>query len=208
MKRSIRVLTAALAGVVLAIGMTACSRLHKVEFDKTSGGYVDGRTGITYFDAPGCYEPVAIGEEYAKLTYDGQGGVVLHEVGGLDPAKWLCEEGKTVFYAEGETLPTLGEMAPEKVYLCIEDVNTLVLSTVTEAADIAALIDVWENGREVPYSGAEPTINLRVKFESSAYPSLYYSLIYLEYSDGQKVLYDRYAARCVEVGDVLLTYVG
>lgn len=208
MKKAIRILTAALAGVVLTVSLGACSRLHKVAFDKEAGGYVDSRTGIVYLDAPGCYEPVAIGEEYARLTYDGQGGVVFHEVGGLDPAKWLCEQGKTVFYAKGETLPTLREMAPEKVHLCIEEVNTMVLTTVTDAADIAALVDAWENGNEVTYSGAEPTVNLRVKFESSAYPSLYYSLIYLEYGDGQKVLYDRYDARCVEVGDVLLEYVG
>ena len=84
----------------------------------------------------------------------------------------------------------------------------MVLTTVTDAADIAALIDAWQNGEEVTYTGLEPTVNLRVKFESEKYPGIYYSLIYLEYSDGSKVLYDRYAARCVNVGDVLIEYVG
>ena len=84
----------------------------------------------------------------------------------------------------------------------------MVLSTITDAEDIAALIDVWQTGKEITYTGLEPSVNLRIKFESPSYPGLYYSLIYLEYSDGSKVLYDRYAARCVDAGDVLLEYVG
>ena len=206
-KQIIRVLALALAGVMLIGSLTAC-RLHKVSYDKEDNVYADGRTGIRYIDAPGCYEPVAIGKEYARMTYTGKTAVVFHEVGAMDPAKWLCEEGKTVFYAEGEKLPTLTEMAPEKVHLCIEEASTMILSTVTDAEDIAALIDIWLNGEEIPYTGLEPNINLRVKFESQSYPGLYYSLIYLEYGDGTKVLYDRYASRCVNVGDVLVEYVG
>ncbi len=202
-----RAMALALACVMLVGSLTAC-RLHKVAYDTEDHVYADARTGIRYIDAPGCYEPVAIGDEYAKMTYNGKTAVVFHEVGGMDPAKWLCEEGKTVFYAEGETLPTLTEMAPEKVHLCIEEVSTMVISTITDAKDISALIDVWLNGEEVAYTGLEPDINLRVKFESQSYPGLYYSLIYLENSDGTKVLYDRYASRCVDAGDVLLDYVG
>ena len=200
-------MTLALACVMLVGSLTAC-RLHKVAYDKEDNVYVDGRTDVRYIDAPGCYEPVAIGKEYAKMTYNGKTAVVFHEVGNMDPAKWLCEEGKTVFYAEGEKLPTLTEMAPEQVHLCVEEASTMILSTVTDAEDISALIDVWLNGEEVAYTGLEPDINLRVKFESQTYPGLYYSLIYLEYSDGTKVLYDRYASRCVNVGDILLEYVG
>ena len=206
-KQIIRVLALALAGVMLIGSLTSC-RLHKVAYDSKSNAYIDHRTDIKYIDAPGCYEPVAIGKEYARMTYNGKTAVVFHEVGGMDPAKWLCEEGKTVFYAEGEKLPTLTEMAPEKVHLCIEEASTMILSTVTDAEDIAALIDIWLNGEEVAYTGLEPNVNLRIKFESQSYPGLYYSLIYLEYGDGTKVLYDRYASRCVNVGDVLLEYVG
>ena len=142
------------------------------------------------------------------MKYGRKTSVVFYEMGEMDPAKWLCEEGKTVFYADGVTLPTLTEMAPEQVHLCIEQASTMVLSTITDAEDIQALIDVWLNGEEVVYTGLEPNVNLRVKFESASYPGLYYSLIYLEYGDGTKVLYDRFAARCVDAGDVLLEYVG
>ena len=208
MKKSvIRVLSLVLCCVMLVGGLTSC-RLHKVAYDKEDHVYADSRTGIRYIDAPGCYEPVAIGKEYAKMTYNRKTAVVFHEMGNMDPAEWLCEEGKTVFYAEGVKLPTLTEMAPEQVHLCVEQASTMILSTITEAADIEALIQVWLNGEEVVYTGLEPDVNLRVKFESQTYPGLYYSLIYLEYSDGTKVLYDRYAARCVNVGDVLLEYVG
>ena len=206
-KNLIRAAALLLSALMLTASLSSC-RLHKVSFDAENNQYVDGRTSIRYTDAPGCYEPVAIGKEYAKIYYNRNATVVLYEVGNMDPAKWLCEEGKTVFYAEGETLPTLNEMAPEKVHLCIEEAATMVLTTVTDAEDIAALIDVWQNGKEVTYTGLEPTINLRVKFESATYPGIYYSLIYLEYSDGTKVLYDRFAARCVNAGDVLLEYVG
>lgn len=206
MKRTvIRSLSLLLACLMLVGGLTSC-RLHKVNYD--SQGYVDNRTAIRYIDAPGCYEPVAIGKEYAKLMYNRKATVIFHEIGGMDPAKWLCEEGKTVFYAEGVTLPTLTEMAPDKVHLCIEEALTMVLTTIDDPADVQALMEVWLNGEEVTYTGLEPVLNLRVKFESPTYPGLYYSLIYLEYSDGSKVLYDRYSARCVNAGDVLLEYVG
>ena len=206
-KHMIRLLAVVLCCGMLMGGLCSCM-LHKVEYDKTENAYVDGRTGIAYHDAPGCYEPVAIGKEYAQLKYGRKTSVVFYEMGEMDPAKWLCEEGKTVFYADGVTLPTLTEMAPEQVHLCIEQASTMVLSTITDAEDIAALIEVWQTGEEVTYTGLEPSVNLRVKFESPTYPGLYYSLIYLEYSDGSKVLYDRYAARCVNAGDVLLEYVG
>lgn len=206
-KNILRAVALSLCGVMLAASLVSC-RLHKVKFDSVNNRYTDGRTDISYIDAPGCYEPVAIGKEYAKLSFGGKSSLKLYEIGGMDPAKWLCEEGKTVFYAEGETLPTLTEMAPERVHLCIEEASTMVLSTITDSADIAALMDVWLNGEEVAYTGMEPTLNLRVKFESQSYPGLYYSLIYLEYGDGSKVLYDRYASRCVNAGDVLFEYVG
>lgn len=206
-KNWIRAAALLLSAVMLTASLASC-RLHKVKFDPENNRYTDSRTDISYLDAPGCYEPVAIGKEYAKLSFGGKSSLVLYEVGNMDPAKWLCEEGKTVFYAEGETLPTLTEMAPTQVHLCIEEASTMVLSTITDAADIAALVDVWLSGEEVAYTGMEPNINLRVKFESQTYPGLYYSLIYLEYGDGTKVLYDRYAARCVNAGDVLLEYVG
>lgn len=207
-KTMIRALSLALACLTLAGSLVSCSRLHKMVYDKENYTYTDQKTGIVYTDAPACYEPVAIGMEYAKWKYDRNSGVIFYEIGGMDPAKWLCEEGKTVFCAEGETIPTLTEMAPEKVHLCIEEAVTMVLTTITDTEDINALIDVWQNGEEVTYTGLEPDINLRVKFESQIYPGLYYSLIYLEYSDGSKVLYDRYAGRCVNAGDALLEYVG
>ena len=203
----VRVLALVFTCVMLVGSLSAC-RLHKVQFDKDLNLYTDGRTGIRYTDAPGCYEPVAIGKEYAKWSYNRKSGVIFYEIGNMDPAKWLCEEGKTVFYAEGVTLPTLTEMAPEKVHLCVEEAITAVLVTVTDQADINALIDAWLGGEEITYSGLEPTLNLRIKFESPSYPGLYYSLIYLEYSDGSKVLYDRSSARCVMVGDVLKEYIG
>ena len=206
-KNLIRTAALLMSVLMLTASLSSC-RLHKVSFDAQNNRYIDTRTSISYTDAPGCYEPVAIGKEYAKISYGRKATVTLHEVGNMDPAQWLCEEGKTVFYAEGVILPTLNEMAPEKVHLCIEEAITMVLTTVTDAADIAALIDAWQNGEEVTYTGLEPTVNLRVKFESEKYPGIYYSLIYQEYSDGSKVLYDRYAARCVNVGDVLIEYVG
>ena len=206
-KNLIRTAALLMSVLMLTASLSSC-RLHKVSFDAQNNRYIDTRTSISYTDAPGCYEPVAIGKEYAKISYGRKATVTLHEVGNMDPAQWLCEEGKSVFYAEGVILPTLNEMAPEKVHLCIEEAITMVLTTVTDAADIAALIDAWQNGEEVTYTGLEPTVNLRVKFESEKYPGIYYSLIYLEYSDGSKVLYDRYAARCVNVGDVLIEYVG
>lgn len=194
--------------LVLSVLLGSCSSLHKIEYDRENNVYTDTKTGIVYTDAPGCYEPVQIGDEYARWKVNKDASIVLHVIGDMDPAKWLCEEGKTVFYAEGVTLPTLREMAPETLYICVEATLTMALATLTDAEVIERAITLWESAESIPYSGKEPTQNLRIKFASNAYPGLYYSLIYLEYSDGSRVLYDRSSGRCVEAGDLFEAYVG
>lgn len=204
-----RKIVAGLLFLCLLLSLCACTiGLHAMTYDRTDNCYVDGRTGMVYMDAPGCYEPVAVGAEYACWRVQKGAKIIFHEVDGMDPTRWLCEEGKTVFYAQDEKLPSLREMAPEKIYLCMEESVALVVSEVTEAADIEAIIALWETAESISYTGAEPTLNLRLKFAGQAYPGLYYSLIYLEYGDGSRVIYDRSSGRCVEAGDVLAKYVG
>lgn len=202
-----RVLCTLLVGVLLTASLSSC-RLHKLDYDKDENLYTDNRTGISYTDAPACYEPNYIGKEYARWRYNSKSSIVFYRLGEMDPARWLCEEGKTVFYAEGETLPTLDQMAPDTVHLCVEEATTLILVTITDAEDIAALVDLYLNGEQITYSGLEPTLNLRVKFLSPVYPDLVYSVQYLEYSDGSRVLYDRHMGRCVDAGDILEGYAG
>ena len=86
-KNLIRAAALLLSTLMLTASLTSC-RLHKVSFDAENNQYVDGSTSIRYTDAPGCYEPVAIGKEYAKIYYNRKATVTLHEMGNMDPAKW------------------------------------------------------------------------------------------------------------------------
>ena len=96
-KQIIRALVLMLCCVMLVGGMTSC-RLHKVAFDAESNQYVDGRTDIRYTDAPGCYEPVAIGKEYAKIYYNRKASVTLHEVGGMSSEQMASDHFTVAVY--------------------------------------------------------------------------------------------------------------
>lgn len=202
MRKSLKVCATALM-LAGALMLGSCSLwYHSLEYNKTTNIYTDKRNGVTYTDAPFRYEAVKMGKKYGKQT--GQGGeTVFYTIEGMDPAEWLTEEWGTVFYATSMPLPTLAEMEPVEVLICIEETSTFVVAEITGSDDIAELISEWENGEALEYPAVNPTLSRRVKFVSEKYPGIYYSLIYLEYSDGGKYLYSRDDGRFVEVGSLI-----
>ncbi len=198
-----KTIRAAAAVLLLTLILSSCTLfLNTLTYDKDRNLFTDKKTGIAYTNAPSTYEPVEAGEEYAVWKSAGA-KVIFSEIKGMNPAEWLMEEGKTVFYAEGVVLPTLSEMKPHLVYICIEQAYTVVLSTIEDAGDIAELTERWESGESVVYPAISPDLSYRIKFLSQDYPGLYYSLIYAKYSDGGAYLYSRDSGRCVEAGDII-----
>jgi len=191
---------------LLLLSLCSCSlRLNNLNYDKTANTFTDKSTGITYTDIPFCYEPVMLGEEYAKWN-TGEEKVIFYEIPGADPTVWLAEEGMTVFLNTAHDLPDLSGFKPTGVIIVVEEMIQVSLAVIEKAEDVEALVEAWENGEAVELPGAEPTLSYSAKFTSEEYPWLYYKLVYVEYADGARYLYDRESGRCVDAGEVISAY--
>lgn len=200
MKKISRILAAVFSFLFL---LASCSS-SPIRLTYEDGRLVHSGKKLSYQAAPLNYEPVAIGEEYAVY---GKANFPLYEIVGLDPKEWLTEANSgattTVFYGEGVTLPTLREMDPTELYVCVNGLITFADRVVTDKHAIDRMIDLFENGEQVtwPLSGSIRTYEL--KFHSpERWPRIYYNLTFGEFPEGM-FLYDRTTKRCVEIGDLL-----
>lgn len=185
--------------LILIITLICSCTMELVEKD---GKLIDSKTGITYVSAPICFEPSHTDEElFAKCKTL---SIELYPVTGQSTELYIAEQYDGIgglWYAEGEvTLPTLEEFSAEKIYICVEGLITTAIGQVTDPDDIAAIVDVFENGEtcSVPNEGK----SYKLKFESSEYPGIYYNLLYI-IGDETNYIYDRSTKRCVDA-DLLL----
>ena len=186
----------------LLLALVSCSGSVKLEYEE--GQLVNKNKKLAYSPAPLNYEPVAIGEEYAVY---GKTKTPLYEIIGLDPKEWLTEANTgtttTIFYGDGVTLPTLREIDPDEIYVCLNGAVTFAQSTIKNKEAIDKLIDVFESGEQIdwPLTGAVRIYEL--KFHSTEnWDRLYYNLTFGEFPEGM-FLYDRLTKRCVEIGSLL-----
>ena len=201
-----KIFKVALALILAALMLSSCTvGLDKLEYDKTTNEYINGKSGIKYTDAPSRYEAVAVGEMYAKWKNSAT-TIVFHEMEGVDPEKWMTEPGKVLFYAEGETLPQPQDMGINKILVCVEGERTIALVSIQDVEHINSIIDIWQNAEAVPYPALTPTRNYKAKMVSPLYPWMYYNLNYIEYSDGSCYLYSRDDGRCVDAGTIIRDY--
>ncbi len=188
--------------LLLLLALVSCSSSVKLEYEE--GQLVNKNKKLAYSPAPLNYEPVAIGEEYAVY---GKTKTPLYEIIGLDPKEWLTEANTgtttTIFYGDGVTLPTLREIDPDEIYVCLNGAVTFAQSTIKNKEAIDKLIDVFESGEQIdwPLTGAVRIYEL--KFHSTEnWDRLYYNLTFGEFPEGM-FLYDRLTKRCVEIGSLL-----
>jgi hypothetical protein len=188
--------------LLLLLALVSCSGSVKLEYEE--GQLVNKNKKLAYSPAPLNYEPVAIGEEYAVY---GKTKTPLYEIIGLDPKEWLTEANTgtttTIFYGDGVTLPTLREIDPDEIYVCLNGAVTFAQSTIKNKEAIDKLIDVFESGEQIdwPLTGAVRIYEL--KFHSTEnWDRLYYNLTFGEFPEGM-FLYDRLTKRCVEIGSLL-----
>ena len=148
--------------------------------------YKDRKTKVTYEYAPFCYEAIEIAEEeYAKSGYD-----VFYEIVGQDPLEWLCESSGTVFYSKKLTLPTLDKMNISYIDICTETSSVTVKTTITNADDIAAIINSYTSEVSLSYSADVADTSYKIRFADTSL-GLYYSVSFFAYSDGSAYLYNR-----------------
>ena len=194
----------ALTSLLLACALLLISCGGSVKLTYENGQLINKAKHLAYTPAPLNYEPTAIGEEYAVY---GKTATPLFEIIGLDPKEWLTEANTgsttTVFYGSGITLPTLREMDPDELYVCINGAITYAQSTVRDKAAIDAMIDLFETGEQVDWPLTDSVRIYELKFRSTkGWPCIYYNLTFGEFPEG-KFLYDRQTKRCVEIGDLL-----
>ena len=196
----VKTATAALMCILLL-----CSCTNNLKYDQTQNLYIDRKTGEGYVDAPLCYEAREIGDKYAKLRND-YTTIDFFTMEGADPLLWITEEGKTIFYNRDKvTLPDLVDMEINEIMLCVEGDTLYAVVDIVKSDHISAVIAEWESGESIEYTATTPSCHYSVKFASDKYPFMYYSLVYVEYSDGA-YLYCRDTGRCVTAGEVISGY--
>ncbi len=177
--------------------LSSCGGLHKVVYD--NGYYIDRTNGIKYICAPVSYEPTAVGEEYAKC-----GDTVLYTIPDTDPKLWITEQYEGIgglYYAEGVVFPSLSNFEADSIIVCSSEVLTIGIGVIEDADVIAQVVDAMDSGEEaVP---AETSARYFLKFASSKYPWMYYSVVYIAGADGSHYLYDRDTKRTIEIGSVI-----
>ena len=195
-----------IVAAALALTLTACG--STVSLRAEGGLYHDEKNGVAYTIAPMCYEPQAIGDEYASFK-SGSTKVVLYKVEGLDPTDYLTEAysgASSMFVASDIALPDLAGFAPNIIHMCVQSNSVWEFATVTDQAEVDEVVRAFTEGESVPYPATTPDADLRFKFESPDYPGIYYNLVYVDYGEA-RYLYDRESRRCVEVGDLLREYI-
>jgi hypothetical protein len=190
-----KTLTVALAALLCALSLASC----KATLKPGENGLYDSQNKITYSHASTVYEATALVKEYGKLAVTDKESYALYTVPGMDPTEMLATEDFNIVYAEGYAMPTLLEMAPTVLRICVDGSETVrEIHMMDDAVAIAALVNDFTTGKSLSYPAASPLRSYKARFESSQYPGFYYSLTYVEYDEDVEidgVSYGRYFLR-------------
>lgn len=187
-KKMIRVLLPLLC---LCMLLTACGKTVKLDYDSINGSYHDPKNNVTYLRAEDYYEAVGLREDqpYARIPSKKMDDMILYQIDGAEPSQMLANQYFELFYAKGTQLPKLEEMDVTKLYVgsVIEGaVMDLTVATVTDAADINALIALYASGTCFPeaekFEDGTIVSEFNLRFASSRYPAFYYRLSYHHYA--------------------------
>lgn len=194
-------LASALLSSLLIVG---CSNSTIVKLTYDNDQFVNKGEKLTYNYAPIDYEPSSVGEEYA---YCNEPEITLYEIPGLSPKEWLTEEysgsATTVLYNEKIDLPTLYEMDPDTMFVCLKGERVFSLATVEDEDVIDEIIRVFSEGEEAVWPLVNSSLLYSLKFSSEKnIPGIYYNLVYGEFAEGN-FLYEQSTGRCVEVGTLI-----
>ena len=202
-----KTLTAALAVLLCALSLASC----KTTLKPGEKGLYDDRKDITYSHASTVYEATALVKEYGKLALSAEESYLLYTVPGEDPTEVLATEDYNIVHAEGFTMPTLLEMAPSVIRLCVDaGENDRELGQVNDMVAVAAIVHDFNEGENLPYPAVSPLRSYKARFESPQYPGFFYTLTYVEYAEDVEIdgtNYGRYFLRSafedifVPVGD-------
>ncbi len=207
-----RILALALIPVMLILsscGMTL----------KEAGGMdvVDSSSGKVWKHASTCYEAVELGDKVGSLKVAKNYTLDLHEIEDMDADSWVATEEGDVLYADGVHLPSLAEMTPDGMLICVEATTIKVIHEIVESSVLSTIVNDYTGNQSVEYPASPFLRTYRLRFTSEAYEGLYYCLTYGEYAEdyvlggvnyGKYFLYDAFDRRFVPVGDEIHTALG
>lgn len=182
MKKSLitKMLTVALAALLCALSLASC----KTTLKPGDKGLYDSQHEIAYSHASTVYEATALVQEYGKLALTDKESYALYTVPGTDPTELLATEDYNILYAEDVTMPTLLEMAPSVLHICVDSSETVrEVHRMDDVVAIAALVQAYTAGENLSYPAKTPLRSYKVRFESTEYPGFYYTLTYVEYAE-------------------------
>lgn len=175
--------------LLLAAVMTLSSCSSVTVMESKDGMYVNPDTGVSYHAASANYESKTIdkSEPIASLGSADLEEGYLYAIDGISTKQFLTTLYNDVFYADGITMPTLREMNTNRVLFTQTKVLTASLVQLEEADVLSSLVSAYEgkgfdSELMIFEDGCVRNLEFRLKFESAAYPSLYYTLDYHSYS--------------------------
>ena len=184
-----------LAALLCALSLASC----KATLKPGENGLYDSQNKITYSHASTVYEATALVKEYGKLALTDKESYALYTIPGMDPTEMLATEDYNIVYAEGVTMPTLLEMAPTILRICVDSSETVrEIHKLDDSVAIASLVSDFTTGKSLSYPAGSPLRSYKARFESTQYPGFYYSLTYVEYAEDVEidgVSYGRYFLR-------------
>lgn len=199
-----------LCAITCVAALSSCGKVTLYEGQGVENGCVNKKDGTVYLHASPVYEAVELLDERGKLKVTDSESYKLYTIPDMDEIRWLATEDKHILYTEDTKLPSLLEMAPYQVDICVDATTIHTVAKITDVIEIASLVADFSANEPVTYPGTTPLRNYRVRFESDLYPGFYYTLTYVEYGSdliiedenyGKYFLYSAFDQLFVPVGD-------
>lgn len=125
--------------------LTACKAPTLKPQDE--GGFLNSKTGISYYPTAPNYYAKPFGEEpYARIHLDNGGeDILLYEIEGVDPERYLVSNGYSVYAAAGAELPALCDLPCVRVGIYDTQVSSND-GNITNVTEILALKKLHQEG--------------------------------------------------------------
>ena len=205
------------------LSFAACAKVGVLTADE-NGGYINDKNGVRYYAAPGSYDVKGYLSEGPVALND---GINFYQVDGTSGEKWLYSpDFGILLYAESETLPTLEDLSPNKMDICLDDGEKMITALEVEnVSNISAILEAYNNGETLLYSGKKSNYKFYLKLTSAEYPWLIYNLEFMQYAEdlivyskdengevteknyGKNFIYNRHEKRFVAIGDEMQEYI-
>lgn len=152
--------------------------------------YVCRQNGVTYRMVDDIrFEAVNIGEQYGEL-HAGTRVIPLYCVEGLSPKEWLVTDSGTLYHAATVRFPPAEELRFDALSVCRTKALTLPIATVTDKTVVEAVTDALFHGEVPQLTVIGSSESWRLKFESSEWSGICFSIILSYYENGLKA-YDK-----------------